>query len=481
MKARGTISLTPALLVLAACATVGPDYDAPATDAFTGNSLVNDEALIVSTDEPAQRWWKSLQDPTLDEIVETAFTENRDLRVAIANVDAARALLRLERTNLRPQGTVDASASRQQVAGATFGQQDVAVGDSDLYEVGLAVGWELDLFGRVRRATEAALADAETAEALRRDAEALLTAETVRAYIEYRGAEVQLAVARRNLTVQRETLTLTQTRLEEGLGSQLDVARAEAQAKTTEATIPPIEAARFAAANRLATLTGTPVQIIEATLARAGGVLPVPPEALAIGDAGALIDRRADVRAAERTLAAATARVGIAKADYFPRITLDGVGTFAAQTTSALGDTGSAGYNAGPRLNWVGFDIPRVRAQVTAAGARAEAAFAGYEQTVLRALEETQTALANYGREKVRFDALIVAAEKAREAAELARIRYDGGVDDFIDVLDAEGRQLAAEAALEESRTAVTLNYAAVFRALGAGWSERPDDLLANR
>ena len=475
-----TLMMTPIVLTLAACATVGPDYTTPASDAFTADALAADPALTVSSAEPAQTWWHDLNDPALNTLVEQAFAQNRDLRQAVANVDAARALLRLERTNLRPTGEVNAIAERRQIAGAAFGQEGVTFPDSDFLDVGLAANWELDFFGRVRRATEAALADAQGAEALRRDAQALIAADTVRAYTDYRGTAVQLAVARRNLSVQRETLRLTQTRLEEGLGSQLDVARAEAQVRTTEATIPPLQAAQTAAANRLATLTGSQPAGMETSLVASTAGLPTPPNAIPVGDAASLINRRADVRAAERELAAATARIGIARADYFPRITLEGTASLSAQSAAGLDDSSAFGYGIGPRLSWAGFDVPRVRARIGAAGARAEAALAAYEQAILIALEETRTALANYGREKQRFDALTIAAEKAREAAALARERYDGGVDDFIDVLDAESRQLAAEAALEQSRTAVTRNFAELFRALGAGWSMEPGDLIAS-
>ncbi len=182
----------------------------------------------------------------------------------------------------------------------------------------------------------------------------------------------------------------------------------------------------------------------------------------------------ADVRAAERTLAAATARIGVAKADYFPQITLVGAVSASAQTLSGVGGDGSFGYGVGPSIAWSGFDIPRVRAQVKAADAHAEAAFAAYEQTVLVALEETRTALSAYGRERVRFNALNAAAATAREAASLARERFDAGADDFIDVLDAEGRQLAAEASLAESQSAVASRYINVYLALGAGWRSEP-------
>lgn len=473
--------ITPVLLGLSACSAIGPDYREPESGISGGQEIAVDPALTSNDDEPSRQWWQELGDASLDALVATAFAENRELRAAVANVSAARALLRLERTNLRPQGSVSAAAERRQIAGAAFGQEDVTFPDIDFYEVGLATSWELDLFGRVRRLTEAALAEAQLSEAIRRDTQALVAAETVRAWADYRGAEIRLAVARRNLEVQRESLRLTRTRLEEGLGSQLDVARAEAQSKTTEASIAPLQSERIAAANRLATLTGTPVAAIHERLQRRSEQLPPPPRELSIGDPGSLILRRADVRGAERALAAATARIGVSRADYLPRISLDGSASLAALSTSALGDSGAFGYNVGPRLTWIGFDVPRVRAQVSAAGARAEAAFAAYEQALLRAFEEAQTAIASYGRETVRFDALVIAAARASEAADLARDRYDAGVDDFLDVLDAESRQLEAEAALAISRAALNRLFADVYRSLGAGWEVRPDDLMTAR
>ncbi len=378
--------------------------------------------------------------------------------------------MRLERTNLRPTGEANADYQRRRLSGASFGVEDADFDDSNLFDIGLNAAWELDFFGRVRRATEAALSDMQSAEFLHRDAQALVAAETARAYFDYRGAKMRLAVAQRNLEIQRRTLELTKSRYEEGMGSQLDVARAEAQASTTEASIPPLEAASIAAANRLATLTGTPVEKVLASLAQQDASLPTLPNELAIGDAEGLLRRRADVRAAERNLAAATARIGVAVADYFPRITLAGAVSTSAQTLSGIGSDGSLGYGVGPTLTWSGFDVPRVRAQVKGADARADAAFAAYEQAVLTALEETQTALADYGRERARYDALSNAAALARQAADLARDRYNAGADDFLYVLDAESRQLEAEAALAESQVAAATKFANVYLALGAGW-----------
>lgn len=471
-----SLAASASALTIAACATIGPDYEQPNVDQFTGDALQSDPAIATQTTEPAHRWWIALDDDTLNALIEKAFQENRDLRQAAANVEAARATLRLERTNLRPTGEANADYQRRRLSGASFGAEGADFDDTDYFDIGVGASWELDFFGRVRRSNEAALADAQSAEYLRRDAQALVAAETARAYIDYRDAQTRLAVANRNLKIQQETFALTEARYEEGFGSRLDVARAESQAQTTEASIPPLKAARTAAANRLATLTGTPVAEIDAFLQSKAPALPAAPASLAIGDAESLLHRRADIRAAERNLAAATARIGVAKADFFPRVTLIGAVSASAQTLSGVGGDGSFGYGVGPSIAWSGFDLPRVRAQVKAADARADAAFAAYEQTVLLALEETQTALTHYGRERVRFEALNKAAQKAFEAAEIAEARYDAGADDFIELLDAQSRQLAADAARAESQASVARKFVNVYRALGAGWKIDAED-----
>ncbi len=473
------LALSASAITLAACASVGPDYAAPASGDLAPTALESDPALEVSVAEPAEEWWTALQDETLNALIATAFEENRDLRVAAANVEAARALLRLERVNLRPTAEGGADYQRRRLSGASFGADGASFNDTDYFDVGLNAAWELDFFGRVKNATRAALADAQSAEYLRRDAEALIAAETARAYVDFRGAQTSLDVAWRNLEIQLETSALTQARFEEGLGSKLDVARAQTQAKTTQAAIPPLEASEVMALNRLATLTGAQVSEIRERLQTGPQKLPSPPVALAIGDAESLLRRRTDIRAAERMLAAATARIGVAKADYFPRITLVGAVSASAQTLSGVGADGSFGYGVGPSLSWSGFDIPRVRASVNAADARADAAFAAYEKTVLTALEETQSALSGYGRERARLAALDEAAGSAREAAALARDRYDAGADDFIDVLDSESRLLSAEASLAESQTAATAKYISVYLALGAGWRTQSASRLA--
>ncbi len=332
----------------------------------------------------------------------------------------------------------------------------------------------------MRRQTEAAKAEYDAAIFLERDAQSLVAAETARAYIDFRGAALQLRVAKRNLELQKKTTELTRIRLADGLGSQLDLSRAEAQALTTEAGLPPLEAQKTSAANRLATLTGASAIEVEKRLQKTdAATLPRPPQALPIGNASQLLQRRADIRAAERSLAAATARIGVAKADFFPRITLLGSANVSAQSLAGLGDGNAFGFGIGPSISWSGFDRVKVQAQVDIADARTEAALATYEQTVLLALEETRTAMSAYGREVTRFGSLRAAGRSARQASDLARTRFNEGADDFIDVLDAEARQLATEAALAQSRTAVVRNYIDIYRALGAGWVTPPEPVAS--
>ncbi|MEM6789103.1 MAG: multidrug efflux RND transporter permease subunit [Myxococcota bacterium] len=479
LRAKNTGGALPAaaglLALLVSACTVGPDYRAPeAPVAAAETTLDTDDAVETYDAEPAHDWWQALGDDRLDGLVERALEESREIQRAAARVDAAMALLDLEETKLRPSGGVDASYQRRRVPGAGFGADEPLVAGADYLEVGLRAGWELDLVGRVRRLTEAALADAQATEHLRRGAHVVVAAETTRAYILYRGVARELAVARRNLAQQRDTAALTATRVAEGYGSALDAERADAQRHRTEAALAPLEATLAAMVNRLATLTGGSGLEIAAYLEEKGAKEDLhPPRALPVGDVSGLLRRRPDVRAAERRLAAATARIGVATAEYFPRVRLSGALGLQAQSLAGLGSGNAVGYGIGPSLSWSGFDVGRVGALVdqadhTAAGARAE-----YEQTVLEALEETRTAVSAYGRQVVRLRALRQAADRVARATELARIRYDAGAEDFLSVLQAQGAQLDVERALTEAQTAMALRYVAVYRALGAGWRPR--------
>jgi len=325
----------------------------------------------------------------------------------------------------------------------------------------------------VRRGVEARSAELEGAEASLRDAQVSVTAEVARTYFELRGAQTQLAVARRNVDNQRETAGLTQARLNAGRGTELDTSRARSQLSTTLATIGPLEAQVARSIHRLAVLTGREPNALNDLLTPARE-LPELPQITAVGDPAGLLRRRPDIRVAERSLAASTARVGVAIGDLFPKVTFTGNFTYAGTEPGSLGQASSRGYVIAPAISWAAFDLGRVRAQIAGSRARADVALAGYEQTVLRALEETEDSLVTHARTR---DSLKDAQDAAREsltAARIARTRFEGGLADFLEVLDAERTQLAAEDRLAQVRIDAATSLIAVYKALGGGWEMAP-------
>jgi outer membrane protein, multidrug efflux system len=450
------------LAVLSACAA-GPDYVAPETpeSAEFANAAANTAAVT-----PAQDWWQEFGDATLSGLVNDALIENHDLRVARANLERVRALLRIERLDRLPVVTADGSVSRERSSDARIGVPSTT---DTFYDAGFDARWELDLFGRVSRSVEAASAEYDAAVADTQDVEVIVAAEVARNYVELRGAQYQLAVARRNVDNQAQTAQLTQLLLDNGRGTQLDVSRAKAQLETTRASIPPLEAQVARAIHRLGVLTGRLPTALETQLAE---VAPVPalPASIAIGDPAGLLRRRADVRAAERRLAAQTARVGIATADLFPRVTLTGAAGFLSASGADFGDSGSSYYQAGPFLSWGAFDLGRVRARIHAAEANVDASLANYERTVLEVLEETENSLVDVARSREREASLAAATTASEDAVSLARVRFQNGVDSFLNVLDAERRLFETQSTHAAAATDTALAAVRLYKALGGGW-----------
>jgi multidrug efflux system outer membrane protein len=378
------------LMILVGCAAVGPDYHAPEAQTQAGFTHAAQPGL--SNDAVEVAWWRGFQDPLLTRFIETALSANHDLRIATANVREARAL-RLEAVFERyPIITSGASYNNVQRSEASTPAGARTDRDFELYNVGFDAAWELDFFGRVRRSIEARTAEVAAVDANRRDVIVSLTAEVARNYFELRGTQHQLEVARKNAANQQETLNLTLVRLAGGRGTELDTARARAQLNSTLATIPPLETTIERAIHRLSVLRGQPPAASRSELARPAP-LPQAPRLVAIGKPEELLRRRSDIRVAERSLAAATAQIGILTADLFPRVVFLGNVALEASTLAGLGSAGSDTYSFGPSISWPAFDLGRVRARIQAADARAESQLARYEQTVLVALEETENAL----------------------------------------------------------------------------------------
>ncbi len=453
-------------LALAGGCAVGPNYHTPATpvDAHFANA----QERGLAENETVERYWQNFGDPLLDSLVDDALAHNTDLAVAGANLRAARAVRRLAGFDQFPTVTFAGGYSKnldaaQQLPG--FDQHDREFDTADAGFVGL---WELDLFGGVRRNVEAARADVGEAAATLQDARVSVIAEVSRNYFVLRGLQDQLELTRRNADSEFNTLKLTRVRLEAGRGNQLDTARAEAQWQTTVASIPSLESSIATTMYRLSVLTGRQPNALTAAL----GAKPAPdlPLLSSIGTPEQLLRRRPDVRVAERRLAGATARIGVATADLFPKVTLMGSIGYLSPTFGEFGDRDARFFSAGPSITWAAFDLGRVRARIGSARAQTDAALAGYEGAVLNALEDTEGALVSYGRAQTRRDALKVAAAASDKAADLAKRRFEGGLIDFLEVLDAERTSLSAELVLSQSRTDAATSLVAVYKALGGGW-----------
>lgn len=407
-------------------------------------------------------FWQGLQDPTLARLTEEALQANRDVLAASARVRQARAARLHASLDLAPTVTVAAGFTRQRIAEAAFG---LAVPDRSLWDAEARASWEIDVFGRLRRSLRGQSALTESAQEDLRDVQRLLAAELALAYYELRGTEDRLQVAQRNAENQRGTLQLTRDRLEAGRGSEFDTERAQALLSSTLASIPTLEAHITAIRQRIGVLVGRdPRNLADPTQ---GSGLPMLPEKVPVNNVEAVLASRPDVRAAERRLAAETAFVGAAKADYLPRLTLGGTAGFTSTAFDSLGRSGTGRYAVGPMLTWPAFNLGRVKASVDAARAFEVEARARYEQTVLLAREEVESTLAAYAGARERLSRLAEAAEASGRAADLARLRFEGGVTDFLQVLDAERSLLAAQDQLAQGRTDAVTALVAVNRAVG--------------
>ncbi|HWX34794.1 MAG TPA: TolC family protein [Steroidobacteraceae bacterium] len=453
--------------VLAACA-VGPNYRRP--DMPVDAHFANAGEPGLAPGDPVERYWTGFADPLLDNLVEDALARNKDLEVAAANLRAARAVRRVVGFDQYPTvtlagGYTHSLDAQQQLPGVDRHDRefDTAQGSFD----GL---WELDLFGRVRRNVEAARADVGASEATLRDARVSVIAEVARNYFILRGLQDQLVLTERNAGNQLSTAKLTRTRLDAGRGNELDTARAEAQWQTTLASIPTLQASIATTTYRLSVLTGRQPKALDERLTPQAP-MPALPVLNAIGTPEQLLRHRPDVRVAERRLAAATARVGVAMGDLFPKVTMVGEVGYLAPTFGDFGQSEARFFSVGPSISWAAFDLGRVSARISSAKAQTGAALAGYEGAVLNALEDAEGAMIVYGRSQSRREALRVAAAASDKAADLARKRFEGGLIDFLEVLDAERTALSAELLLSQSRTDAAVSLVAVYKALGAGWA----------
>lgn len=458
-----------AATALSACATVGPDYEPALPGASTQAELHAPQGDAAFTpDLPPAEWWSLYRDARLDGLIADALAANADLRVAAANLAQARAALRETRAGQSISTNVSASGRYGRESGAAQGMT-TALPEGEIYDAGIDIGYQVDLFGRIRRAVEAGRADVEAVQAAYDLARITVVAETVRAYGDVCTGGRQLAVARNSVAIQEQTFDLTRRLLEGGRATALQTSQAGALLDQTRAEIPLLEAQQQIALYRLAVLTGRPPADFPRDVAECSEPprldTPIP-----VGDGAALLARRPDVRAAERRLAAATARVGVATAELYPSISIGGsLGT----TAGSLGDLGSGSalrFGIGPLISWSFPNISVARARIAQAEAGQQAALAAFDGAWLGALQDTESALTLYARGLDRTRALQNGVEQAREAARIARLRYEGGRENFQLVLDVERQLAAAEALLAQSEAQQSNNLVSLFLALGGGW-----------
>jgi NodT family efflux transporter outer membrane factor (OMF) lipoprotein len=459
---------------LGAC-TVGPDYRKPAPPDGAAAPLAPLGPAVATGEETPDAWWQLYDDRVLDRLLAQAFAANLDLKAAEANLSAARAMFEGARALRYPTTGLE--------AGGIYGRDPMT---DEILEVGghkpfsdwifdsLAdVSYEVDLFGRVRRSIEAAEDSSEAVAAARDGLKVTVAAETARAYAQFCALGEQIAVAQHSVSLVAREAEITSRRHDAGANSDFDVARADALVAQVRASIAPLEGQRRAALFQLAALLGrTPG---EAPIEAEGCVAPPRLKAaIPVGDGAALLARRPDVRAAERRLAAATAQIGVATAELYPRISLTGFWGAVSDKVDLLNTEDALAWGVGPKISWAFPNQAGPRARIHQAESGADAALAAFDQAVLQALKETAQALATYATELDHRTALKEFQAKEQRAFDLAHDQFAAGSISNLDVLTAEQTLVGADAAVAASDAAIVQDQIAVFKALGGGWKAAP-------
>lgn len=463
--ARGCVGL---VLLMSACKAVGPDYRGPPPSSVVHSPEATGAFVDASEPHYSQEpvpgeWWRLYQDPVLEGLVQQALKSNADLRVASANLARSRAVLMEVGAAWLPSTEVDASVGVGRAAPAAT---------SVIHGLSFSVSYQVDLFGRIRRGIEAARADTESVQAALDLTHITVAAETTRAYASVCSVGNELVVARRLVTLQEESLARTRRLVEAGRGTVLDLSRAKAQVEVLRANVPSLVVVRRVALLRLAVLSGKPPaafpQDVEACETPPRLQAPIP-----VGDGAALLRRRPDIRQAERALAAATARIGVATADLYPTVSF-GASAGSAGLLESFGQVSALGWSLGPLMSWTFPNTRVARARIAQAGAAAEGALAQFDRVVLNALLETESNLTQYTQDLERVAALTAARDFSADAAREAEALYRGGREDFLSVLDAERTRANAEASLASAQSRLVSDQISLFLSLGGGWEGPP-------
>ncbi len=454
-------------VIFMGCAPVGPDF----TWLDPGGPKIwhtkPDGGLTYGKANPQTlaNWWKTLNDPDLEHLIDSAVKDNLDLKHAAARVREARALKGMSQAGLFPVIDAKGSVSRNRISENT-GKPG---GESDLYYAGFDAAWELDIFGGTRRAIEAASADLEASKEYLRYVLVSLIAEVALNYTEVRTYQARLAVTKANIKAQKKTYALNISRYRAGIINELPVRQSLYVLEHTRSLIPSLETGLEKAKNRLAVLLGKNPGDLEPVLSKQKPI-PVPPLTVAVGIPAETLRHRPDVRRAEWELAAATARTGVATAELYPKFRLFGTIGLESVSSGDFMDWASSVWGIGPRISWNIFHGGAIRRNIEVHTARQEQAMIRYESTILHALEETENALIAYGKEQRRMASLKAAVKAAGKAYNLALDQYRAGLVDFSNVLDAQKAMQSFQDELAWSKGTVTSDFVRLYKALGGGW-----------
>jgi multidrug efflux system outer membrane protein len=463
-------------IALVGC-SVGPDYKQPkANPPHQFSELSSATRPAPATRPDYMLWWETLNDPTLNNLIDRAVKDNPDMLAAEARIREARASGGIIASGFFPQLSATGSYTSQQTSKTLPGFSQAANSGiniaglrADTWQAGFDMSWEVDVFGQTRRQLESANYSIEAAIWDRRDVLVSLLAEVAVNYIQLRGEQRQLLIAQSNLQSQQQTLELTRRKAEGGLVPYLDVAQQEAQVATTASTIPVFQAAIRVSIHHLGILIGQDPGALSDELSPTAPI-PVGPDTVPPSIPGELLRRRPDIRRAERQLAAATANIGVATADLYPKFSVTGAFGQESQTLKALFDHASQTYNIVPGVDWDIFDAGKVISNIKVQDAKQAEALQAYRKVVLQSLSDVDDSLVNYNREQVRLQALREAVTANQRAVDLSTELFDKGSADFLSVLDAQRSLFAAQDQMAQSEQTVSADLVALYKALGGGW-----------
>ncbi|CAI2488382.1 Outer membrane protein oprM precursor [Serratia fonticola] len=453
-----------ALLLLAGCSAVGPDYAPPSSPLPIS---FGEPTAELGTGAVEVEWWRTFDDPALTALIQQALAANHDIGIAAMRLEEAKAMLREDRQSFLPSGGPALSYENRR-----WGEVEISPDQPrqrESYRGDIDAAWELDLFGRVRRSVEAAQAQTGSREALLREVQVSVIATVAATWFELRGLEAEIAVVTDINQSQRESLKLVEQQVNAGSASEFDRLRAEALLRNVEVAMPELERRRAASINALAILLGTVPQSF-----RPPAIVPLDDSlavrTIAVGDPVSLLSRRADIAAAERDLAAATAQIGVETAALYPEIQVQGSLGFVAGSLDALNGAEALSGFIVPVIRWSLLDIGRTRARIAASEARSKQALIVYDQAVLRTLQETDDAFKAYGAAGSTLELRLLESAANREAARLLQVRFAEGDGLYLEVLDAERANFASQRALAVARTNHQLAIVSIYKALGGGW-----------